>query len=69
MTFEYLLIDIDECELKADNCDHVCLNTIGSFHCACQSGYILNTLNNITCNGKFNCFLKINVIFCYIRYQ
>ena len=58
MTFECLLIDINECEIEAHNCDHLCLNTIGSFHCACQSGYILNTLNNRTCNGKFNYFFK-----------
>ena len=59
MTFECLPLDIDECETVADNCDHVCLNTIGSFHCACQSGYILNTLNHRTCNGKLYYLLKL----------
>ena len=59
MTFECLPLDIDECEIEADNCDHVCLNTIGSFHCACQSGYILSTLNNRTCSGKLYYLLKL----------
>ena len=54
MKLHCVLIDIDECETAVDNCEHVCLNTIGSFHCACQSGYTLNTFNNRTCNGKFN---------------
>jgi cysteine-rich repeat protein len=34
--------DIDECTLDTDNCDAnaTCANTVGSFTCACNSGYM-----------------------------
>ena len=44
------MIDIDECDLSTDNCDQVCLNTIGSFSCDCGSGYDLDG-DGTTCNG------------------
>ena len=33
--------DCDECALKTDNCDAngACTNTVGSFTCACNTGY------------------------------
>lgn len=33
--------DIDECALKIDGCDQVCVNTPGSYRCDCHSGYTL----------------------------
>ncbi|KYM87211.1 Fibrillin-2 [Atta colombica] len=33
--------DIDECEWRHDRCDQKCVNTIGSFVCACRAGYTL----------------------------
>ena len=63
-----MLTDIDECEIAVDNCDHICLNTIGSFLCACQSGYTLNTLNNKTCCDKFIRFIN-QLIISHTRYQ
>ncbi|GFY66053.1 epidermal growth factor-like protein 8 [Trichonephila inaurata madagascariensis] len=33
--------DIDECAKREDNCDHDCINTPGSFRCACKDGYVL----------------------------
>lgn len=33
--------DIDECALHIDGCDQICVNTQGSYHCACNRGYTL----------------------------
>lgn len=39
--FENLTLDIDECEWHRDGCDQECINTVGSFICACRAGYAL----------------------------
>ena len=33
--------DINECLLANGQCDHDCHNTIGSYYCTCQVGYLL----------------------------
>lgn len=37
--------DIDECTLGLSNCGHnsICTNTIGSFECDCNKGYVHNS--------------------------
>ncbi len=46
-----LLSDIDECTDNGHNCNAnaVCNNTLGSFICICNGGYIGNGIN---CTGK-----------------
>ena len=44
--------DMDECLADTDNCDHVCINTVGSFTCSCGPAY-LGTGND--CRGKSLC--------------
>lgn len=44
-----LSADIDECESR-DTCQHECRNSLGSFQCACPSGYRLMP-NGKTCQG------------------
>ena len=42
-----LSIDINECELETDNC-HMnadCTDTIGSFECTCNSGFVGDGVN------------------------
>ena len=41
-TILYFVADIDECETNASNChaNAFCVDTIGSFNCSCQSGYV-----------------------------
>ena len=55
--FEYNYADIDECELRIDNC-HVnatCADVIGSFVCTCNSGF---DGNGVDCTGmKFMCIV------------
>ena len=48
-----ILLDIDECELKMDDCDNqttYCFNTFGGFDCLCLSGYI--NPNGMSCQRK-----------------
>ncbi|EHA98329.1 Collagen and calcium-binding EGF domain-containing protein 1 [Heterocephalus glaber] len=41
--------DIDECATNNQTlCAHICINTVGSFHCVCREGYIL-TEDGKTC--------------------
>lgn len=44
--------DIDECDDENNNCDQGCLNTVGSYSCACEIGYRLDPFNS-TCRGKY----------------
>lgn len=40
-----LIVDIDECKLKQDDCDdrnRVCINTEGWYTCQCPDGYLDN---------------------------
>uniref|UniRef100_A0A1I7YT12 CUB domain-containing protein n=1 Tax=Steinernema glaseri TaxID=37863 RepID=A0A1I7YT12_9BILA len=37
----YFLTDFDECQYGQHQCDHICVNTIGSYKCHCESGFVL----------------------------
>ena len=52
MSFRLYLIDvdIDECRLNADFCEHICVNTEGSYYCECNEGYEL--VDNIHCQSE-----------------
>ena len=43
-------IDVDECTLNIDNCDQMCVNELGSYHCECYSGYFREN-NTLPCIG------------------
>ena len=65
-------IDIDECSMQVDECDHNCNNTLGSYTCSCNDGYLLDR-NGLQCNGKYDivaiiCFQSIDLcpILCKI---
>ncbi|KAI8771823.1 bone morphogenetic protein 1 [Biomphalaria glabrata] len=36
------MTDKDECIVNNGGCQHICKNTIGSYHCACHSGFSLH---------------------------
>ena len=45
-------LDIDECAQGEHSCDYSCINTAGSFHCGCPSGYQTLSPNGTSCFGK-----------------
>ena len=50
-TYLYIVsTDIDECSIGSNSCSQLCQNTIGSFDCSCQTGYIIGE-DNKTCSG------------------
>ena len=48
----YYFVDIDECIAERPPCgnDQVCVNSRGSYLCACNVGYVYNVLRE-TCEG------------------
>ena len=48
---KFYSLDINECELNTDGCDHSCSNTIGSYTCSCRDGYTL-AADGRSCQGK-----------------
>ena len=44
------LIDINECELNIDDCDQLCVNDLGSYHCECYTGYFREDISS-SCVG------------------
>ena len=51
---QYILFhpDIDECTVETDDCSQICINTVGSFDCDCNTGFVLDS-DGSTCNGEY----------------
>ena len=47
------LLDVNECSNKNAGCSQSCVNTPGSYHCACKIGYTL-AADKKTCNGMYD---------------
>ena len=45
--------------MNIDDCDQLCVNDIGSYHCECHTGYI--RANN-SCVGKFFHCIRITLL-------
>ena len=46
------IVDIDECSLAdGGECEQICDNTDGSYHCSCHHGY--NLVGDVYCEGKY----------------
>ena len=47
----YAYVDINECSTNNGGCQQRCINTDGTHHCDCNSGYRLLS-DGRTCEGK-----------------
>ena len=43
--------DIDECEMGNGGCEELCVNVLGTYHCLCPRGFILQD-DNHSCEGN-----------------
>ena len=43
---------VNECDTNNGGCAQICIDTVGSFVCSCQSGYTLAS-NGLSCNGTY----------------
>lgn len=48
LSFPLSLSDTDECMFNNGGCQHVCVNTVGSYECLCKEGFFLSD-NQHTC--------------------
>ena len=46
-------------------CSQNCINTIGSYHCSCNSGYLLDE-DLKTCNGKYLFIFAIMTVLTFL---
>ena len=68
----HIIIDIDECGSKMDNCSEIppapaeCINTDGGFRCACDNrlGFTLSA-NGTTCEGEPYIIIMDNILHLY----
>lgn len=44
----HCLLDVDECKFNNGGCQHICVNTMGSYECRCKDGFFLSD-NQHTC--------------------
>ena len=51
-------LDINECTLMTDSCQHECINTVGSYICDCNVGYMLNP-NGLYCTGEHKFIVRL----------
>ncbi|MEQ2180042.1 hypothetical protein GOODEAATRI_031551, partial [Goodea atripinnis] len=49
--------DVDECSAPNGTCEHICINTMGSFRCSCKPGYQLH-IDGHTCVDIDECKLQ-----------
>ena len=45
--------DKDECAVDNGGCQHVCENTLGSYHCKCHNGFTLHNNGRDCKEGEF----------------
>jgi hypothetical protein len=43
--------DVDECSNGTAGCEESCSNTLGSYNCYCEPGYIIGQ-DGVTCQGN-----------------
>ncbi len=63
----YLMLDIDECSLKTDNCSEVCNNIEGGFTCGCYSHGFEVVVSDQPCMGKL--FVVLHADYLQVQYS
>ena len=43
--------------LQTNNCDQMCINSVGSFTCGCQDGFTLDS-DGFTCDREYNVMME-----------
>ena len=52
----FYFLDIDECANTTINvCQHLCVNSEGSFKCGCNQGFELSS-DKSSCQGLYSCY-------------
>eukprot|EP00057_Strongylocentrotus_purpuratus_P018227 XP_011672701.1 PREDICTED: uncharacterized protein LOC105442361 [Strongylocentrotus purpuratus] len=62
-TFFVVVSDTDECSVNPSSCDSIngmCINSVGSYICSCNSGYELSN-DGITCNDIEECSVNPSI--------
>lgn len=54
--------DLDECTLKSDDCQQICVDTLGSFFCQCHTGFHLADDQRTCVQGKHRCHITTDSI-------
>ena len=49
--------DANECNVLNGGCEHQCTNTVGSYECSCNAGFIRDS-NGRNCTGKYKSLLN-----------
>ncbi|XP_072330227.1 uncharacterized protein [Scyliorhinus torazame] len=52
--------DVNECNSQSNKCNQICQNTLGSYKCLCQSGYLLNQGDKRSCDDVNECDSELN---------
>lgn len=52
-TLLLFFLDEDECQENNGGCQHICVNTIGSYLCECKVGYTLHPNKHSCKEGKY----------------
>ena len=61
----FMPLDDLECDIDNGGCNQICINTIGSFHCNCAEGYLLND-NGFSCDGEKAFSVVVYIILAYL---
>ena len=51
MFFLVFFVDINECLTDNGGCDHTCVNEVGTYHCECNIGFLLDE-DKHGCSGR-----------------
>lgn len=53
----HFVLDLDECAESVDGCEQVCINSVGSFSCDCNTGYDLQP-DLKACQGEYFFYIR-----------